>query len=180
MKVICEDGKGSGNKAAVKNNALAVSTACEALKANLRGDCYSVLSDVTQATTDDDYFYLKNDSNRDLVIYKIEGWYADAKEEISVYIGGTADAAAGSALTPINMNTGSGNAAGVTCVQHTADLAIAGGSVGALLKFSETALELGTFDFPAGIILTPGSRLHMEASLDGVSNTNVYFYFREA
>ena len=182
MRTTINDGTGSGNKAGVQANALAVSTATEALKANLRGDCYSVLSDVTPAGgATQDFFYLMNNDSRDLVIFKIEGWYDDAKQEISVYLGATdAGTAAGDVLTPVNMNSGSGNAANVTCTQDITDLAITGGSVVTILKFSETALLLSTFDFPAGIIVAPGTRLHLQDLLLGLHNTNVYFYFREA
>lgn len=182
MKATIEDGKGGGGKAAVRANALAVTTASEALKANLRGDCYSVLSDITTTGgATQDFFYLKNNDTRDLVVYKIEGWHDDAKQEISVYLGATdAGTDAGDNLTPINMNTGSGNAANVDCTQDATDLAITGGSVVALLKFSETALLMRAFDFPAGIIVAPGGRLHFQDLLLGLHNMNVYFYFREA
>lgn len=181
MKATLEGSPGSGDKAGVdKRFNLAVSTANEALKANLRGDAYTVLVDVTSATTDDDFFYLKNNDNRNLVVYKIEGWFDDAKQEISVYLGGTdAGTDAGDVLTPINMNTAHGNNADVDCTQDATDLAITGGSVAALLKFSETALLYRNFDFPAGLILVSGTRMHMQAALAGLCNVNIYFYFRE-
>lgn len=182
MKIICEDGKGSGNKAAVQAHALAVTTASEALKANLRGDCYSVLCDITTAAgATQDFFYLKNNDTRDLVVFKIEGWHAAAKQEIGVKIGATdAGTNAGDNLAPINMNTGSGNVANVDCTQDATELAITGGNTVALLKFSETALLMRSFDFLAGIIVAPGTRLHMQDLTIGLHNMNVYFYFREA
>ena len=180
MKAMIEDGKGGGDKAEVRANALAVSTGCEALKANLRGDAYVVLSDITSAATTNDYFYLMNNDTRDLVVYEIEGWFDDAKQEISIYIGAMDDGTGnGDTLTPVNMNTGSGNAANVECTQDATELAITGGSVAGLLKFSETALLYRKFSFPAGIIVAPGTRFHLECLLNGLCNTNVYFYFRE-
>lgn len=149
-------------------------------RANENGDAYSVLVDVTSATADDDFFYLKNKDSRDMVIYKIEGWCDDANQEIKVLIGATdAGTDAGDDLTPVNANTKSGNDADVDCTQDATDLAVTGGSVVSLLKFSTTALELGTFDFSSGIILGENRRLHMEALLAGLINLNVYFYFKD-
>jgi len=182
MKATIEGSPGSGDKAGVDERYnLAVSTASEALKANLRGDCYSVLSDITTAAgATQDFFYLKNNDSRDLVIFKIEGWHAAAKQEIAVYLGATdAGTDAGDVLTPINMNTAYGNNADVDCTQDATELAITGGSVVALLKFSETALLLRSFDFPAGIILASGTRLFFQDLTIGLHNMNVYFYFRE-
>ena len=144
------------------------------------GEAYSVLVDITPATTDDDFFYLKNKSIKDLVIYEIEGWCADANQEIKILIGATdAGTNAGDTLTPINMRSISGGSADVDCAQDATDLAISGGNVVSLLKFPTTALELATFTFSAGIIITQNQRLHMEAALAGLINLNIYFYFHD-
>ncbi len=150
----------------------------ESLHGNKDGDTYSVLVDVTSATTDDDFFYLKNNEDVNLIIYHIEGWCDDANQEIKVLIGATdAGTDAGDALTPVNMNTGSGGEADVDCTQDATDLAITGGSAVTLLKFPTTALELAKWDFPSGIIVPKNKRLHMEASLAGLINLNIFFYF---
>ena len=147
--------------------------------ANKNGNSYSVLVDVTSATTDDDFFYLKNKDDMDLVIYHIEGWCDDANQEIKVLIGATdAGTDAGDALTPVNMNAGSGNLADIDCTQDATDLAITGGSTATLLKFPVTALELASWDFSSGIIVPKNRRLHMEAALAGLINLNIFFYFR--
>ena len=147
--------------------------------ANKNGNSYSVLVDVTSATTDDDFFYLKNKDDMDLVVYHIEGWCDDANQEIKVLIGATdAGTDAGDALTPVNMNAGSGNLADIDCTQDATDLAITGGSTVTLLKFPVTALELASWDFSSGIIVPKNRRLHMEAALAGLINLNIFFYFR--
>lgn len=175
-----QDGTGTGLFAKVKDGALQVD-GNEALRATLTGDAYSVLVDVTSATTDDDFFYLKNNEAKDLVIYKIQGWCDDAEQEISILIGGTdAGTDAGDVLIPINMNAGYGNNAGVDCTQDATDLAISGGSGVDLLKFHNTVLTLGSWDYPGGIVLQTGNRLHMSAALAGLINLNVFFYFRQA
>jgi len=174
------DGTGSAYSAKVNSNhELLVSTAHEAMRANLDGDAYCALGDVTSATTDDDFFYLKNNDARDLVIYKIQGWCDDAEQEISIYLGGTdAGTDAGDAVTPGNLNASSGNAANVDCTTDATDLAITGGHVVDLLKFHNTVLTLGSWDYPSGLILPTGSRMHAQAALAGLINFNVFFYFR--
>ncbi len=142
-------------------------------------EAYTVMVDITSASTDDDFFYLKNTSDDDLIVSKIEGWCDDANQEISVYIGATdAGTAAGDALVPANLNAGSGNAADCDCTQDATDLAITGGRVGRLLKFPVTALELVVFNFEStGIILPKNQRLHMQAALAGLINLNITFYY---
>ena len=170
------------NAAKVNNkHELYISTGAEALKANLRGDAYSALGDVTSGATTDDFFYLKNNDPRDLVIYKIQGWSDDANQEISILIGATdAGQDAGDAVTPGNLNAGSSNAANVDCTTDATDLVITGGRIVDTLKFHNTVLTLGSWDYPAGIILRSGSRMHAEAALAGLLNFNVFFYFRTA
>ena len=142
---------------------------------------YTVLVDVTTASTDDDFFYIKNTDVRDIVIYKISGWCDDANQEIKVLIGGTdAGTNDGDALTPVNLNAGAiSKAADVDCTQDATDLAITGGSVCRLLKFPTTALELAEFDFVSGIIIPKNQRLHLEAAIAGLINLNITFFFNE-
>ncbi len=56
---------------------------------------------------------------------------------------------------------------------------ITGGGTVSLLKFPTTALELATFTYPSGIVITQNQRLHMEAALAGLINLNIYFYFHD-
>ncbi len=153
----------------------------EALHVNtVEKQAFSILVDVTTGSTDDDFFYLKNNADRDLVIFLIEGWCGDANQEIKILIGSTnAGTDAGDALTPVNMNAGSGEVADVDCTQDSTDLAIAGGGVICLLKFSPTALALGTWEFQSGLILPKNKRLHMEAALAGLINLNIFFYYHD-
>ncbi len=143
-------------------------------------EAYSVMVDVTTATTDDDFFYLKNNDDTPLIITKIEGWCDDANQEIKVLIGATdAGTDAGDELIPANMNAESGKLANVDCTQDATDLAITGGRVIRLLKFPTTALEREVFNFEQGIVIQKNQRLHMEASLAGLINLNIFFYFHE-
>lgn len=144
------------------------------------GEAYTVMIDVTTSSTDDDFFYLQNTNDVPLIVTKIEGWCANANQEIQVAIGGTSDGTgAGDTLTPANMNAGSGNTADVICTQDATDLAIPGGRTVRLLKFPTTALEREDFHFPEGVILPKNQRLHMQAALAGLININVSFYYHD-
>lgn len=164
------------------DNQLTVESAGEdkALWTNInKEDVYTVMVDVTPATTDDDFFYLQNTDTKDLIVTRIEGWCA-ADQEISVYIGATdAGTGAGDTLTPANMNAGSAKTANIVCTQDATDLAITGGRVVRLLKFSPTALTHAVFEFPEGIVIPQNQRLHMQAALASLVNLNVTFYYTE-
>ena len=140
-------------------------------------ECYTVMVDVTTGTADDDFFYLKNKDELDLVITKIGGWSV-LNQEVSLYIGGTdAGTDAGDALVPANLNAGSGNTADVDCTQDATDLAISGGRVVRLMKFPPTALQLAAFKFDTGIIVPKNQRLHLRAASAGLINMSITFYF---
>lgn len=144
-----------------------------------KSDVYTVMVDVTPATIDDDFFYLQNTDVKDLIITRIEGWCA-LDQEISVYIGATdAGTGAGDALIPANMNAGSAKTADVVCTQDVTDLAITGGRIVRLLKFSPTALTHAEFNFPEGLIIPQNQRLHMQAALASLINLNITFFFNQ-
>jgi hypothetical protein len=142
-------------------------------------EAYTVQIDVTPATTDDDFFYLRNTDARELVLSKISGWAADANQIISVYIGGTsAGTDAGDALIPANLNAGSANTADCDCTQDVTDLAIPGGRVVRYLKFSPTALTVSEFNFEStGLILPKNQRLHLQAAIAGNIRLQITFYY---
>jgi len=153
----------------------------EALAANKRGDAYAILIDVTPASTDDDFFYLKNKENRNLIFYQAEGWADDTLQEVSIVVGGT-DAgqfAAGDTVVPGNMNSGSGKVLDADCVTDATDLAVTGGTALILLSFPITASDPTQWKFPGGIILQPNQRIHFQAALTGLINMTLYCYLEE-
>jgi len=179
--MIIVDGKGSGSQAGVLDNVLQTSTAAEALEANIKGDAYVAIKSLTTGAINYDFFYLKNNDERDLIVWRIDAWANDANQALTVDIGGTdAGTAAGDALEPANTNAGSGNIADVDCyTDDNASLAIVGEAIVTMLELTTTASQLETFDFPSGIILATNNRLHMAAALDGTIDLIVYFYFRD-
>lgn len=178
MQTFIEDGTGSGGMASVINNELNVTTESEALKANIRGDAYTVVvDDVDPGGAGEDWFYMMNNTNRNLVIYKIEGWCVDVNEEWNVLVGATdAGTAAGDTEALVNNNSAFSSLAEVYCASDDTNLAVTGGSIVTTLKFHATTLLFETFDFPSGIILAPGTRLHMEAKVGDVVDMHLYFY----
>ena len=144
------------------------------------GRAFSISIDCTTGTADDDFFYLKNNDDDDLIITKIEGWCA-ANQEIQVVLGATGPGqfASGDDIAPVAANVGSGQVADVDCASDETDLAIPGGSVYRLLKFSPTALTREDFHFPEGIILPKNTRLHLQAAGASLINLNMFFYFHD-
>lgn len=183
MDMLIEDGTGSGRIAAVIGNELQVTTEAAALKANLRGDAYTVVVDnIDPSGAGHDWFYMKNNDYRNLIIYKIEGWCVDANEEWNVLLGATAGTTAeadGDVELQVNNNSGFTNTADVLCISDTANLAVTDGSIVTTLKFHATTLLFETFLFPSGIILAPGTRLHMEAAVGDVVDMHLYFYMED-
>ena len=180
MDAFIEDGTGSGGLAAVTNSELNVTAESEAMKANVRGDAYCALaSGVDPGGAGEDWFYMMNNDTRNLVIYKIEGWCVSVDEEWNVLLGATdAGTAAGDVITPVNMNSGFTNTADVYIASDATNLAVTGGSIVTTLKFHHTTLLFETHDFPSGIILAPGTRLHIEAAVAAVVDMHLYYYMR--
>jgi len=89
------------------------------------GEAYNVLCAVNPSGAGDCIFYMLNNGEEDIVIEGV-WWQTSAAEEVSYNLGdtGTAVATAGAAVTPVNLNAGSGNLADVTCYSNTADGAV--------------------------------------------------------
>lgn len=183
MDAFIEDGGGTSDLVAVVHNELNVTTESEAMKANVRGDAYTVIvDDIDPGGGGQDWFYMKNNDTRNVVIYKIEGWCVDVNEEWNVLVGATAGTTAeadGDVEIQVNNNSGFANTADVLCISDDTNLAVTGGTILTTLKFHATTLLFETFNFPSGIILAPGTRLHMEAKVGGVVDMHLYFYMED-
>jgi len=178
MNAFIEDGVGSGGVAAVIGNELQVTTETEAMKANIRGDAYTIIADsVDPGGAAEDWFYMMNNDSRNLIIYRIDGWCVSTDEEFNVLLGATdAGTDAGDVITPVNNNAGSGKLPRIECTSDATNLAITGGDLVTTLKFDHVTLQHTTHLFPSGIILAPNTRLHMEAKGAGIVHMNLYFY----
>ena len=149
------------------------------------GQAYSVIVAADPNGTDQDFFYLKNNDDKPLRIYKIEGYTASttADQIVSVKLGVTGTPTSGTAITPVNAVCGSGNVADVTCEYRDEDLALTGGNTYCNLYLDkDTTSRQVTYDFPAEIVLMKNQALVFNNDTDPVGtdiNLTVYFYFHE-
>ncbi len=149
------------------------------------GDAYSVIIAADPNGTDQDFFYLKNNDDMPLRIYKIEGYTgsATADQIVSIKLGVTGTPTSGTAITPVNAVAGSGSVADVTCEYRDEDLALTGGSTYCNLYLDkDTTSRHITWDFPAEITLLKNQALVFNNDTDPVGtdvNLTVYFYFHE-
>ena len=80
---------------------------------------------------------------------------------------------------PKNMNSNYANNAKVDCGSDETDLALSGGDIAALWCVHLSQYGVGTKEFPSGLIVPPGKRIHCNALLAGLINMTVYFFFRK-
>lgn len=126
--MLIEDGAGSGYKAKVGTDnrlkTIALTRSVEHQANHADGQGYNVLFAGTPAGAGDCFFYMKNNSDTDIVIEGVTHMVASAE---SIYynisdtgtLGGTSDA-----TVPANLNAGSGNVADVTCETVIGDAAV--------------------------------------------------------
>jgi len=146
-------------------------------------ESYCALIQADPSTTDGDFFYLKNNSDDDLIIYLIKGWLDAAAAgvvEVNIKLNPTGSPTAGSSLVPCNATAGSGHVANVTCEQKDGDMALTGGTVFDRLRIDPAAIGEQIFPFPGGIILRKNETLLFNNDIDPVGHTidmSVYFFF---
>lgn len=175
----------------VKDNRLlitAITKPMRALAAEL-GNAYTAICASDPSATDADFFYLKNLDDRDLRIFKIKAWLDDGAtgdvHELSIKLGCTGNPTAGTTVTPVNVNAGSGNAADVTCEHKDGDMALTGGSVVDILRLFKAAatnslMSEKIFDYESELILPKNTALLINNDIDPVGvdfDIIVWFYF---
>ena len=115
MGIQIEDGTGSGTGAKVDSeNRILTSSVSETLEHHANqheGEAYNVLFSVTPAGAGDDFFYLKNNDDKDSVIEGI-WWQTDGTETVTYVLSdiGNTGGTVGN-ITPANLNAGSGKVA---------------------------------------------------------------------
>ncbi len=149
-------------------------------------DAYKVIIASDPSATDADFFYLKNTSDKNLLINKISLFIVTGAtgvtHEISIKTGVTGSPTAGSAIVPVNLLTG-GKAADVTCEQKDGDMALTGGNTVDIIRYEPAVTESGTGEivrvFDAPIILPPNTALLFNNDVDPVGqdfDMTVTFY----
>lgn len=129
MSMIIKDGTGKGYAAKVNGDnhlvVAAITRTIEHYFNQTKGEAYAVPFAVNPDGADDVIFYLKNNDDNDLIIEGLS-YMSSAAEEIYFKLNdaGTAVATSGATMTPVNLNTGSGKTADVTCYSNTGDGAV--------------------------------------------------------
>lgn len=155
------------------------------------GNCYTAICAADPSATDADFFYLKNLDSRDLRIFKIKGFLDDGctgdVHEISVKLGVTGSPTSGTAITPVNVNAGSGNSADVTCEYRDGDMALTGGSTVDIIRLFKGAatnnyMNGKLLDYESELILPTNTAMVLNNDVDPVGtdfDIIVWFYFAE-
>ena len=155
----------------------------EALHANENEDAaFSIVFEADPNGTDQDFFYLKNNDSRRMVIYKIRMATVTADIDVDIKLGCTGTPTSGTAITPGNMKAGSGSVADVTCEYRDEDLALTGGTVVDTLYIDKDFLGTQEFTYEGGIILPQNQTMVFNnVGTDPTSDIFcvIFFYFHD-
>ncbi len=161
---------------------LSVDTKSPMIYAAQRGDVYVVAGAADPNGTDIDFFYLKNNDSRDLIIFRIRAYQAAGTDSsVTIKIGVTGDTTSGTAITPVNTRN-NGPVANVTCEQRDADMALTGGTIVETIWPSASFVGEQVWEYEGGIILPFNTALVYNNATDPVANdieTQTFFYFAE-
>lgn len=149
-------------------------------------DAYIATVESDPSATDDDFFYLKNTSSKNLHIHKLTLWQdptAAAIQVIYVKTGVTGSPGTGTAIVPANVYAG-GKAASVVCEFRDGDLALVGGITVDKIHYETSATETTgqeiTKEFAETIILPPNTAMVLNNLFDPTSysiDMSIHFYF---
>lgn len=148
-------------------------------------EVYTAVINSDPSAADADFFYLKNDSDYDLIIFAIKGWLDPSGTgplEVAIKLNVTGTPGTPSTITPVNMTAGSGNKAECTAYQRDGDMALTGGDIVDWFRIDEAALEEQFKYYTSGIRLKKNATLIFNNSVDPVGHTidmTVYFYFHK-
>jgi hypothetical protein len=142
------------------------------------GDAYAIHFEQDSGAVTSDFFYLKNNSDKDLKIYRIAAFTPTLSVELAVTTGVTGTPTSGTALTPVNLLAG-GPAANVDCQGRDGDMALTGGNVVDILYVNKSFVGMQIWDFTAPIILPPNTAMVLNVNIDPTADVDgtVYFYF---
>lgn len=157
-----EDGTGKGFKAEVteenrvKTDAVAQNLAQHTNR--YEGETYAVPISITPTGAGDCFAYIKNNSDTDMVLNSLLLATTTTIETIQLKIGDIGTPAGTTAVTPVNLNGGSGNEADVDCYKGVDITALSGGSVvaGIVVAPDESSF---IFTPPPGIIIPKNKTL---------------------
>ena len=163
--MIIEDGHGTGSKVKVGEegclNAKAVTVPMQQHINEQDGESYSVIIDKTPTGAGDCFFYIKNNSDKDMFV--TSGKISAATDEtVRIKLKDVGTPVGGTANVPVNRNAGSGKKADVTC-QDGVD--ITGLSGGEIVEQVDVDGAVGSVKYPwaSGLIIPKNQTLTMYA-----------------
>ena len=165
-----------------KAGQLLVDTTSPAVYAGQRGDVHVLPCTADPNAADCDFFYMKNNDLRDLIIFHLRVYIAAGTDTaIAIKTGVTGTPTSGTAITPINLRTGGGTAL-VSSEFRIADMALTGGTTVETVWVDTSHIGEQAWDFESGIILPHDTALVFNAATDVVGNsliTQTFFYFAD-
>jgi len=130
--MILEDGHGSGIKAKVTDEGCLCSKAIIVPLGfhvnDEHQEAYSILIEKTPTAAGDCFFYMKNNSESDLIGINVSFAVDTTKETIQVYGNVTGTPAGITENVPLNLNAGSGKAADMDCYDGVDITGLSGGA----------------------------------------------------
>lgn len=174
-----EDGTGGGYAVEVnEHNQLVVHsiTVPHALYTNVHnGDAYNTLINQTPSGIGSCFFYIKNNSDDDLVLTSIS-LYAASATGISIKIGDVGTPVGGTVNTPANLNAGGNAVADITCLEGSEITGLSGGVT--VHDFRVTEAQNRWILSDIGIVIPKNKTLALYAATGGVDVRVVLgFYF---
>ena len=144
------------------------------------GDCYTVVYNIDPNMAGD-FLYIKNESDKELRIYKIKAFTAGTGGAVTITTGVTGTPTTGIDLVPVNALIGSGKLAEGTFNRNTstADMALTGGSTFDSLLLV-TAVE-NEWLYSGEIALEKNQTMIMTNAVDptAVFTWTIYFYYHK-
>ena len=141
-------------------------------------DAYAVPFEQDSGAVTSDFFYLKNTSNRNLKIFKLEMYTPTLDVEIDLKTGVTGSPTSGTAITPINLYTG-GKSADVTCEGRDGDMALTGGNTVTKMFLDKDFVGAQVWTFEAPVLLPPNTAMVLHVNIDPTADVDgtLFFYF---
>lgn len=178
MKITDATGSNRGAKVD-ENNRVVVSSVDRSLEhqANIDGRAFVFQVSQTPTGANDNFFYIKNTGTKDIVIEGFDYRVASA-ESVDVILNDMGTTSGGTALTPVNLNTGSSRVLTATIEAGNDITGLSGGSTAFVIHLTST--ETKHYNFESDIILRQGGTLTLQANTGAVALVmNIYAFEEE-
>ena len=145
---------------------------------DLDEEAYLFFTTVTPTATGDTFAYLKNTSNKDLIINWYRIWSGTSAEAIDIYIGKTGTPTGTTAMVPVNMNITSKNEAEGLFYEGVDITGLSGGQEMDRLRLSGDGKDV-LDSYPGHIIIQKGGVLTLQALTGGIAlEVTLSFYYK--